>query len=232
MRAWVARRRAGGALLADPALIGEAPAPFELLIVEVTDQGKRRPTKVARLFPADGRVAVAELVAPKLVWFKKWDFVLSGTEHALVEGGKLGAAQTWLCKLQTPSYAVGFKARHTHKDGVEIARRALMDRYAQESRGRLLIEVTKEPALGRHAICAQLAKPGGNTASTLRPHALLDVEIDWMSEERFSLTGFDPRAPSGDRPARLLRHGWLCEFEIDDPTDGVPRPPRGTDAQR
>ena len=79
-----------------------------MLVVEVIDQGKRRPTKIARLFPAGGRIAVAELVAPKLVWFKNLDFVLSGT-------------QSWLCKLQAPNYAVGFKARHTHKDGVEIA---------------------------------------------------------------------------------------------------------------
>lgn len=227
MRAWVARRRQGGALLSEPVMIGDAPAPFELLVVEVTDQGKRRPTKIARLFPVGGRVAVAELVLPKMVWFEKWDFVLSGTEQAVVEGGKSGVAQSWLCKLQPPNYAVGFKARHTHKDGVEIARRALMDRYAAESRGILSIKVAKEPALGRHAVCAQMTRPGADASSTWRPHALLDVELDWMSEERFSLSGFDPRGPSGDKPARLLRHGWLCEFEVDEPEDGRRRGKNG-----
>lgn len=59
MRVWVAKRREGGALISAPAVIGEAPAAYELLVVEVTDQGKRRPTKIARLFPAGGRVAVA-----------------------------------------------------------------------------------------------------------------------------------------------------------------------------
>lgn len=228
MRAWVARRREGGALLDEPLMIGDTPAPFEVLVVEVTDQGKRRPTKVARLIPAGGRVAIAELVVPKLVWFKQWDFVLSGTEQAKLDSGVFGASQSWLCKLQPPNYAVGFKARHTHKDGVEIARRALMDRYAPESKGWLSIQVAKEAALGRHAVCAQLARPGAETSPTWRTHALLDVDLEWMSEERFSLSGFDPRGPSAELRTRLLRHGWLCEFDVDPPADDRRRSKNGS----
>lgn len=215
MQAWVARRREGGALLSHPTHIGAAPAPFELLVVEVTDQGKRRPTKIARLFPFGSRIAVAELVAPKLVWFRKWGFVLSGMEHTLAPSGRMGAVQSWLCKLHPPAYAVGFKARHTHKDGVEMTRSTLMDRYCSTWKGLLSVESVKDEALGRHSVIGRLDRPAGE-ASKWPPSRLLGVELEWMSEERFSLAGFDPRGPSGDRPARLLRHGWLCEFEVDE----------------
>jgi hypothetical protein len=49
-----------------------------------------------------------------------------------------------------------------------------------------------------------------------------------MSEERFSLSGFDARGPSADLPARLLRHGWLCEFDVDPPADDRPRSKNGS----
>lgn len=227
MQAWVARRRESGALLQEPSPIGAEPAPFELLVVEVTDQGKRRPTKIARLIPPGSRIAVAELIAPKLVWFKKWGFVLSGMEHTLAPNGRMGAAQSWVCKLHAPAYAVGFKARHTHKDGVEMTRANLMDRYCSSSRGVLCIESVKDDALGRHSVVGRLDRPRGDE-SKWPPPRLLDIELEWMSEERFSLAGFDQRGPSGDRPARLLRHGWLCEFEVDQPEDGRRRSKNGS----
>lgn len=39
-----------GEFLDEPLRIGTASAPFELLVVDVTDQGKRRPSLVARLY--------------------------------------------------------------------------------------------------------------------------------------------------------------------------------------
>ena len=49
MRVRVLRRREGGAYLPEPVRVGGTPAPFELLAVELADQGKRRPWAVARL---------------------------------------------------------------------------------------------------------------------------------------------------------------------------------------
>lgn len=60
--------------------IGHPGRSLELVVVEVTDQGQRRPTKVARLIPPGTRVAVAELTAPKLAWFNNDKFVLSGED--------------------------------------------------------------------------------------------------------------------------------------------------------
>jgi len=81
MRAWVARRRLAGAMLPEPSPIGETPAPFELVVMEVTDQGQRRPAKIARLVPPGTRRTVAELVAPKLVWLRGYTFILAGLEE-------------------------------------------------------------------------------------------------------------------------------------------------------
>ena len=47
MRVWVLRRREGGAYLPEPVRVGGTPAPLELLVVEVTDQGKRGPSRIA-----------------------------------------------------------------------------------------------------------------------------------------------------------------------------------------
>lgn len=223
MRAWVAKRRDCGTLLGEPARLGEGAEAFELLVVEVTDQGMRRPTKVARMVRPGERLAVAELIAPRLVWFKKWDFVLSGVERAAGGEGLTMAGQSWLCKLQPATGAIGFRARHTHKDGMEIARRMIMDRYASESKGQLLIEGAKDSTLGRYTVCSHLLSSHCHAASP----GLLDTELDWMSEERFSLSGFREVAAYGDRPARLLRHGWLCEFDIAELSDEDSRPLRG-----
>ena len=61
MRVWVLRRREGGAYLPEPVRVRGTPAPFELLVIEVTDQGKRRPSKVARLYAPGSKGIVAEL---------------------------------------------------------------------------------------------------------------------------------------------------------------------------
>lgn len=103
MKAWVWRRRDSGALLPAAEQIGDVHSPYELLMVEVTDQGRRRPTRVARLVPPGSRVAVAELVAPKLAWFKNDMLVLSGMDALARERATVHASQTWRCKLDVPS---------------------------------------------------------------------------------------------------------------------------------
>lgn len=56
---------------------------------------------------------------------------------------------------------------------------------------------------------------------------LLDVDLGWMAEERFALSGLHQHAASGERPARLVRQGWLCEYEIEEPEDDRPRRKNG-----
>lgn len=91
-----------------------------------------------------------------------------------------------------------------------------MDRYASESKGVLFVESVKDQVRGRSTISTRLLTPGGQLQSA--SPGLLDVELDWMSEERFSLSGFREVVAYADRPARLLHHGWLCEFSIEDPS--------------
>ncbi|KQW96991.1 hypothetical protein ASC94_09290 [Massilia sp. Root418] len=200
---------------------GATPAPFELLVVEVTDQGKRRPSKVARLVPAGQRVAVVELLAPRLVWFGGWKFVLSGTEEIVSDRGTLNFAQSWVCRLAAPANAIGFLARHTHDKGVELRHGAIFDRYCQKSKGQLAISCVHAQALGRHAVCADLFAPSVPDASS---RSLLDTDLQWMSEERFALTGLCEWQPGVDQPPQLLRQGWLCEYDLAEPVEPVRKP--------
>lgn len=221
MQAWVARRRENGALLDGALPFGATPEPFELLVVEVTDQGKRRPSKVARLVPVGQRVAVVELLAPKLVWFAGWQFVLSGTEALASDRGILNVAQSWYCCLAAPENAIGFLARHTHDKGIELRHGAIFDRYCQKSKGQLAISCVHAQALGRHAVCADLFDPSAAAASS---RSLLDVELQWMAEERFALTGLCEWQSSADRPPQLVRQGWLCEYDMAEHVEAVRKP--------
>lgn len=215
MKAWVAKRRADGAPLAEPMQFGAAPALLELLVVEVADQGARKLTKVARLFGAGSRIAVAQLWAPKLVWLSGWDLVLSGIEEAPGVGGITGVTQSWICRLAAPQYATGFLARHTHKDGVEQRKGAIFDRYGSSTKGKLAVSSAHDAALGRHTMRAELVRDGKSQLYG----TLLDVELGWMAEERFALAGLHQHPASGEQPARLMRQGWLCEFDIEEPED-------------
>lgn len=221
MQAWVARRREGGALLDGPALFGSKPEPSELLVVEVTDQGRRRRSTVARLVPLGQRVAVAELLAPKLVWFGGWRFVLSGTEALVSDRGILNVAQSWHCCLAAPANAIGILARHTHDKGIELRHSAIFDRYCQKSKGQLAISSVQAQALGRHAVCADLFEPGAAVAASRK---LLDVDLQWMAEERFALSGLCEWQSGSDRPVQLLRQGWLCEYDLAELPQAVRRP--------
>lgn len=111
LRVWVVQRRDSGQLLSEAVSVVDWQAPLELLVLGVTDQGRRRPTKVTRLFAEGSRVAVAELAAPRLVWFKGGNFVLSGTPVYTAQRGNLSAHQSWVCKLDLPPYMLGYRAR-------------------------------------------------------------------------------------------------------------------------
>lgn len=50
MRVWSLRPRVDGGYLPEPVRVGGGLAPFELMVVDITDQGKRRPSLVARLY--------------------------------------------------------------------------------------------------------------------------------------------------------------------------------------
>jgi len=221
MRAWVSRRRQEGAMLDEPEPLVETPIPFELIVAQVTDQGQRRPTKVARYIPPGSRLAVYELIAPRLVWFRGFSFVLMGQEELIGQRGTTEAAQVWVCKLSLPERATGLVARSTHREGIPLPRRELNDRSATRRRGNLAVAGVYDPVLGRYTTRADLSDPGikGGQRSEL-----LDCELDWMSEERFALSGYSQSPAYADRQDRLLRQGWLCDYNIPAPDedDGHP----------
>jgi hypothetical protein len=69
-----------------------------LVILDVTDQGLRRPAKVARLMQAD--VVRHELTDVHIVWANEGRFTLSGFERLRnSEGQMVDYAQSWLCAL-------------------------------------------------------------------------------------------------------------------------------------
>jgi hypothetical protein len=72
-----------------------------LVIMDVTDQGLRRPVKLARLH-ANTRTAAMELVEPHIIWANDGKFVLAGFERVRNEAGELvDFAQSWLCEIDT-----------------------------------------------------------------------------------------------------------------------------------
>jgi len=191
--------------------IGELPPPFELLVMDVTDQGRRRPTKVARLVPLGARTAVAELVAPKLVLVRGADLVLSGTELVGTGRSPLNAGQTWLCRLALPATHASFKVWTNHNGGVEVMRRRVLSMGPNVTGAEIAVGSVMHEALGRHTTQALVKRNG------LTPLTLIDCELDWMAEERFCLSGFQQYPDSADWPARLLKQGWLCEHDVPAP---------------
>ncbi|MFL6634992.1 MAG: hypothetical protein ACJ8HJ_22020 [Massilia sp.] len=71
----------------------------ELVVQDVTDQGLRRPVKVARLLQDGERRA--ELYDVRIVWLNSGRMTLSGFERQRNEAGQLvDFAQSWLCVLE------------------------------------------------------------------------------------------------------------------------------------
>jgi hypothetical protein len=128
-----------------------------------------------------------------------------------------------VCRLAPPQFATGYLARHTHKDGVEQKKGAIFDRYGSSTNGKLAVASAHDEALGRHTMRAELKRDVKQQAAG----TLLDVDLAWMSEERFALAGFEHRKAYEGRPSRLLRQGWLCEYEVEEPEDERPRRKNG-----
>ena len=211
VKAWILRRRSSGEFLALPEWFGVAVTPFELLVVEVTDQGKRRPSKVARLYAPGTKIIEAELASVQLLWLKGFEFVLHGVDVTAGERGPVHAAQSWMCKLDEPFNTVGYRMRGIYDRGVALPHRQVMDRPSYVSEGKLAISGAMDEDLGRYATRAEFGNPNRHATT------LLDCDIDWMSEERFQLSGFQHYDAYGDAPAQLLRQGWLIEFDIKTP---------------
>jgi hypothetical protein len=91
MKAWVMRRRHDGTALASPAPAVESAGLLELLVVDVTEEGNRRPIKVARLYPLGGQRILAQLKLPELVQLKGWKLVLSGIEEMRNDSKQIAA---------------------------------------------------------------------------------------------------------------------------------------------
>lgn len=86
MKVLAKRRREGGAVLTAPAPVVEGAALMELLVVEVTLDGNRRPSKVARLQAIDGQRILAQLARPKLVRLQGWSLEPGAEWHPGNEG--------------------------------------------------------------------------------------------------------------------------------------------------
>lgn len=71
-----------------------------LVIMDVTDQGLRRPVKVARLAQPGRPGPYMELFDPHIVWANEGKFTLAGFERTTnAEGQVTEFAQSWLCAL-------------------------------------------------------------------------------------------------------------------------------------
>jgi hypothetical protein len=69
-----------------------------LVIMNISDQGLRRPAKVARLMQAD--TIRHELTDVHIVWLSEGRFTLAGFErHRNSDGTLVDYAQSWLCSL-------------------------------------------------------------------------------------------------------------------------------------
>lgn len=78
----------------------------DLVLMDVTDQGLRRPVRVARLVQAYRGSEPLELVDPHILWISDNRFVLAGFESLLNAAGiRVDYAQSWLCSLDEESQA-------------------------------------------------------------------------------------------------------------------------------
>ena len=68
--------------------------------------------------------------------------------------------------------------------------------------------------MNRHALTAELA---GYETAAYDPKSLIDCDIEFMSEERFELSGLYVNPPFEARSEQLLRDASVCEFHIELP---------------
>jgi hypothetical protein len=197
-------------MLAQPQCLGDQFEPMELLVMAVTDQGQRPLAKVARLFTHGQRRAFAEILYPKMFWFKKGQFVLTGAEQVRDQYEKTKCpAQSWLCTLAVDSHADAFKVVHTYRYGAKLTRRELSETY--KSSGLLSVNSVIEPLLGRATVRADLIPAGGQAA--YGRSSLLDVDLAWMGTDGFELAGFEHVPAHANSAAVTLQQAWLCKLD-------------------
>ncbi len=81
-----------------------------LLIIDVTDQGLRRPCRVARLLQ-DGTIR-SELSDVHVVWLNERRMTLTGFEREVSEAGQVAEyAQSWLINFIDPCLADNTRQR-------------------------------------------------------------------------------------------------------------------------
>lgn len=210
MKVRAMRRREGGAVLPAPAPVVEGAMLMELLVVEVTLDGNRRPSKIARLLAIGGQRILAQLARPKLVRLQGWSLVLSGTEVVRDSSGQpREVAQTWVCALHVPENAVGYRIKQLYSGGVAVPKRATRD--SGGSQGLLVVGDDYSNLLQRHTACAELRS---HQISTFPADRLIDCYIEWMSEEAFELGGLRLRSAYQDQPEQLERGGWLVDIDV------------------
>lgn len=212
MKARVTIRRENGVVLAEPAPVVEGASLLELVVVEVTAPGGRRPIKVARVKPMGEQRILAELLMPKLVRFAGCAMVLSGIQESRDDTRQVRSfAQTWVCELQPLESSTGLKVRNTHHQGVALPRRGV--RESSAAHGKLEIAGVFTNCLQRHTICAELF----DQISTIPTARLVDCYIEWRSDTTFELGGLRVCEAFQHKPQHLERNGWLCEFDVKAP---------------
>lgn len=94
------------------------------------------------------------------------------------------------------------------KDGIELERRMLSDRYTPVHRGRLTI--TDETHQGRHRP-SKVARISGSFDSTIE---LYDVSLVWLNDGRMTLTG-DERIQNAEGKTVCYRQSWLVMLDTE-----------------
>lgn len=92
------------------------------------------------------------------------------------------------------------------KDGVELERRLLNDRYTRVYRGRLAI--ADQTHQGRHRP-SKVARIIGSHDSTCE---LFDVTLVWLNDSRMTLTG-DESIPNDQGKLVCYRQSWLVMLD-------------------
>ena len=213
MKVWVARRRQWGMLI--PHCLSQAagalPEPCELVVMDVTDQGQRKPVKVARLFRPGERSPVGELVAPRVMHLRRSHFVLSGTERQRDTQGKLmGFAQSWLCQLAPPFDTAPLEVTDMYRGGVAVDRAARAAGYVHPRKGELAMVFERDTELGRITPLTRLLRGDGSFDA----RQLLDTSLEWVSGGRFLLAGYERSPGSPGKPPALLVQAWLGIYQL------------------
>lgn len=210
---WVARRRQWGMLIPDclSQAAGVLPEPCELVVMDVTDQGQRRPVKVARLFRPGDRSPAGELVAPRVVHLRRTHFVLSGTERQRdTQGRFMGFAQSWLCQLAPPFDTAPLEVSDMYRGGVALERSARAAAYGYPRKGELAMVFERDAELGRITPLTRLQRSDGSFDA----RQLLDTTLEWVSGGRFLLAGYERSPGSPGKPPALLVQAWLASYQL------------------